>query len=654
MMNKYPLLTSPIKIGHTLLKSRLLATRALPHFLQGGETHPTDSVINYYANIAKNGAAIVTVSGGFELQDRRNMPVNDMQHAPMYDPSEPAGQNYFSQLAEAIHFYGSLASVSIQRMDPPGYNISDFAPEDAAAFQGEYFIPVGRALTKPVMEEMIDNVVHTAKLYQSFGFDMVCLYMPYRSSILACCLSPAINKRTDEYGGCLENRARLPLELCRAIKDACGEDFLIEIQMSGEEEEGGYTAEDTVAFAKLAEGLVDMIQIRGMDGNATHPVGFNCPKGEHVTLHVAQKLKESGVNILIAPNGGFQNPDECESYLRNNMCDLFGMARSFICDYNYYQKILDGNTDDIVPCIRCNKCHVTSLTGPWRSVCSVNPMQGLQNRKSVLVEPASCVRKVAVIGGGPAGMMAAVTCARRGHKVTLYEKNEYLGGQLIHADYADFKWPLRDFKNYLANQMEKLGVEVRLSCHATPEIIQDARYDAVIAATGAVPKRPKIVGADSPGIWTPIDVFGNTDKLGNHVIVVGGAETGTETGMYLAANGKNVIVLTRQNKLAHDATPIHYYEIMQEAWEKLTTFQYITEANTVAVTPNSVTYLSKDGVSHTLPTDSVVISGGVTPLLDDALKFAHCATRFYCIGDCKKPKDVQNAVRTAYAAAVQI
>ena len=110
---KYPLLTSPLKIGNTVLKSRLLATRALPHFLQGGETHPTDSVINYYANIARNGAAIVTVSGGFALQDRRQMPVNDMQHAPMYDPSEPAGQNYFSQLAEAIHFHGSLASIII-------------------------------------------------------------------------------------------------------------------------------------------------------------------------------------------------------------------------------------------------------------------------------------------------------------------------------------------------------------------------------------------------------------------------------------------------------------------------------------------------------------------------------------------------------------
>lgn len=651
---KYPLLTSPLKIGNTVLKSRLLATRALPHFLQGGETHPTDSVINYYANIARNGAAIVTVSGGFALQDRRQMPVNDMQHAPMYDPSEPAGQNYFSQLAEAIHFHGSLASISIQRMDPPGYNISDFVPEDAKAFRGEYFIPMGKAITKPVMQQMIDNVVETARLYQSFGFDMVCLYMPYRSSILACALSPAINKRTDEYGGSIENRARLPLEMCAAIKKACGKDFLIEIQMSGEEEPGGYTAEDTVAFAKLAEGLVDLIQLRGMDGNASHPIGFNCAKGEHVTLHVAQKVKEAGVNIVVVPNGGFQDPDECESYLKAGMCDMFGMARSFICDYGYYEKLYEGRSDDIVPCIRCNKCHVTSLTGPWRSVCSVNPMQGINNRKDILVQPASRAQRVCVIGGGPAGMMAAVTCARRGHQVTLFEKSRVLGGQLIHADYATFKWPLRDFKNYLIYQMDKLGVDVQLKTEASPELVRSRNYDAVIAAVGARPKRPAIPGADDPAVLTPLSVFGYTDKLGKRVIVVGGSETGTETGMYLAENGHDVTVLTRQDKLSHDATPIHYYEIMRDAWLEMENFHYLTEAVTTSVTPTSVTYVDKDGISHTLEADSVVVSAGVQPLMDEALSFSGLSPRYFQIGDCHKPQDVQYCMRTAYAAAAQI
>lgn len=268
--------------------------------------------------------------------------------------------------------------------------------------------------------------------------------------------------------------------------------------------------------------------------------------------------------------------------------------------------------------------------------------------------PPGTSKRVAVIGGGPAGMMAAVTCARRGHRVTLYEKNKVLGGQLVHADHADFKWPLRDFKNYLASQMQKLGVEVQLGCDAVPEEVRAAGYDAVIAAVGAAPRRPDIPGAEASGIWSPLDVFGHADELGRRVVVVGGAETGTETGMYLAKAGKEVTVLTRQEKLAHDATPIHYYEIMQEAWEQLPTFGYITGTKTVAVSPDSVTYLAEDGSRHVLEADSVVLSGGMAPLTDQALAFAACAARFYLVGDCKTPKDVQNAVRTGYAAAVQI
>lgn len=646
---KYEHLLSPLRIGNVILKNRLFSTKSQPHFLQGPEPFPTESAIAYYAGIAKNGAAVVTCKIADKLKLRESYPAPDLQRMPWYDADDPAVDNYFSMMADAIHFYRAKASISLHDMEPRDLDFSDGQNMKQLAWRSPK-----RIMTRADMEAMIDRFVGLCLRYQKLGFDMCSLYMPYRASILSAALSPLTNHRQDEYGGPMVNRARFPLELCAAIKAACGQDFLIEAHISGDEGPGGNRIEDTVEFARLAEGKIDILHIRGRDGNETHPTGFNSVEGEHATLRVAEAIKKSGAKIVVAPNGGYRDPDECERLLREGKADMFAMARAFISDPDYITKITEERTDDIVPCLQCNKCHVPHMDGPWVSICSVNPKQGIQYLLPRTVTPPAKKLRVAVIGGGPAGLNAALYCRERGHEVTLFEKDEVLGGQMRHADSSRFKWPLKKYKDYLIYQVGKQQVEVHLGTPATPELIRDGGYDAVIAAVGAVPKLPPISGAEAPGIWNPQAVYAEEKNLGKNVVVVGGSQTGVETAMYLADAGHRVTVLTRQNELICDAPKIHYSEILEEVWSGMEGFSFVTGAKTVSVTPGSVDYIDSAGAARHLDADSVVLCGGMEPLQQLAMSFAGTAPRFFIIGDAQTPGCIHDCTRAAYAAACEL
>ena len=300
------------------------------------------------------------------------------------------------------------------------------------------------------------------------------------------------------------------------------------------------------------------------------------------------------------------------------------------------------------------------MQGPWKSVCTVNPEVGIQHKLSALVPAATAPKKVAVIGGGPAGMRCALYLRDRGHSVTLYEKSGKLGGQLLHADYSSFKWPLRDYKDYRIHQLDKQGVEVQLNTTATPELLAGQGYDAVIAALGAAPKFPPVpglldeTGAPIPGVYNPIEVYGKESELGKNVVVIGGGEIGMETAMYLAENGHEVTILSRQRKFAADADRVHYYSMFADAWSKMENLHPIKRATTTAVAPGSVTYTDKEGVSHTIACDSIVACGGMVPAQDEALSFQDVADVFIIIGDNEATGNVQSATRAAFAAAMRI
>ena len=653
MSRQFQYLLSPIQIGSHILKSRMIAPQALPHYLQGSEPYPSEAIIHHVSNIAKNGAAIVAF-GAWDDTDQRKAG-GTASHFPMFDYSDPSNETYLCKLVDCIHFYDSLASIYLMPLEMPNFQPK---PSMDKPFP-MWFSPVEKVseITQTMMQDMIDLAVKKALYFQQLGFDMISLQMSYREFMhigLSKFFSPLTNDRTDEYGGDAVGRGKLALDMCRAIKAACGKDFLIDLWIAGEEEPGGITAEDTVSFAKAAEGIVDILQIRGGNINPVHPTGFNSCESEPVTLHVAKKVKESGAKLVVAAAGGYGNPRYNERFIAEGMLDMVAIGRQFICDSNYGKKIYEDRPEDIVPCQRCAKCHVPYEKGPWIFVCSGNPTMGIADRLDKMVSPAVCPKKVAVVGGGIAGMEATLEASRRGHRVTLYEKSAQLGGQLLHADYPEFKWPLRNFKDYMIRQVLKANITLKLGTEATPTVIAAEGYDAVIVAIGAEPKNLSIPGADSKKVIMPIAVYGHEEELGKNIVVVGGGEIGAETGLYLAECGHHVTLLTRQDRVAPDATCTHYREMFEERWLREKNFHFLTNVQIESVTDTGVIYRDKAGALCELPADNVVISGGRAADTEFALSFYGSANDFFLVGDCKTPGNVQKCMRMAYAAATRL
>lgn len=653
MSRQFQHLLSPIQIGTHILKSRMIAPQALPHYLQGSEPYPSEAIIQHVSNIAKNGAAIVAF-GAWDDTDQRKAG-GTASHFPMFDYSDPSNETYVCKLVDCIHFYDSLASIYLMPLEMPNFQPK---PSMDKPFP-MWFSPVEKVseITCEMMQDMIDLAVKKALYFKQLGFDMISLQMSYREFMhigMSKFFSPLTNDRTDEYGGDAVGRGKLALDMCRAIKAACGKDFLIDLWIAGEEEPGGITPEDTVAFAKAAEGIVDILQIRGGNINPVHPTGFNSKEGEPVTLHVAKLVKESGAKLVVAAAGGYGNPRYNERFIAEGMLDMVAIGRQFICDSNYGKKIYEDRPEDIVPCQRCAKCHVPYEKGPWIFVCSGNPTMGIADRLDKMVFPSACSKKVAVVGGGIAGMEATLEACRRGHRVTLYEKSGHLGGQLIHTDYPEFKWPLRNFKDYMIRQVLKANITLKLGTEATPATIAAEGFDAVIVAIGAEPKNLNIPGAGSKKVVMPIHVYGHEEELGKNIVVVGGGEIGAETGLYLAECGHHVTLLTRQDRVAPDATCTHYREMFEERWLQEKNFHFLTNVQIESVTDTGVIYRDSEGTLCELPADTVVISGGRAADTEFALSFYGSANDFFLIGDCKTPGNVQKCMRMAYAAATRI
>ena len=657
---KYRHLLSPLPVGNVTLKNRISSPDASLHLLQGPETFPADGYRAWVIQMAKSCAYMVMSPWSNPTQ--RTIGMADSVRMQNFDMDDPSVSNYFSKMCEDIHFYGSkilISAIPFRLPWPEGYNLDG---------QGGMFLPgqplePKQMLPADRMAELAENFVVWVSNYQTFGYDGVSLN-------IAMLIGKNHNHRTDEYGcDTPQNAARLPKLLFSAVKERLGRDFLTEAYVYGMMDHI-YDKEFMAAVVKELEDVVDIVSIKEKDAASNHPTGYQFRKGEHPCFEYAKAIRDTGADVFIGVNGGFQDPEELDGYIKNGDCDLIAMARGLFADEDYMEKCLSGRGEDIVPCVWCNKCHGT-MTPPWVSFCSVNPKLGIDPVLLEAIPAETAPRKVAVVGGGPIGMRAALMAAERGHKVTLFEKTDYLGGQLYHSDFVSFKWPLRDYKDYLVRQIRKAGVDVRMNTEATPEMIEAEGFEAVIAATGARPNIPRFAqdetGALREGLMTCLDVFGNEDKLGRRVVIVGGSETGVETGMHLCEKGHEVTVLTRQFEIAHDASHLHaitmaivtydpddYHEIIKCAWEKYPDFHAITDASTTAVTPTSVTYTDKEGISHTIEADSVVICGGMRSNREEALAFFGSADRFFMTGDCEKVANLQNGNRSAMGKVAQL
>lgn len=639
-MNPYPNLLSPKKVGNIRFKNRIFTAPTGVHSLQHGELSFQEAVITHFGNRARGGAAMVTCTGVQVNPDMQS----DGNHLHV-NPYTTEGLRSLCELAARVHHFGAVASMQL----------SDQYRYDQYYAVGPGLKKFGRdsvEMPREIIEKKVKMFGDAAEIVKKAGFDM-CMFHIGHGGEWGQFLSKRYNHRTDEFGGSLENRARYPLMIIDEIKKRCGKNFLIELRFSvSEVDPEGITVEESVEFVKLLEGRVDLLHCSCGMNNAryfttTHPSGF-LPDTPNVQY--AEAIKRSGVNIPVVAIGAIQNLEQAEEIIASGKADFVSIARGVIADPDLAKKAYAGRGEDVRPCVKCFKCHDGACYYD-HFVCSVNPTIGIEDKLDKYILPTQGGRKIAIVGGGPAGMQAAIYLCDRGHRVTLFEVRDHLGGQLNFADYAEFKRDLGRFKNYLITQVEKRNLTVKLGTKATPELLRAEAPDHVILAVGAEPLVIPIPGVER-AVKAP-EVFGNEDRLGQNVVIIGGGQVGAETGIYLAQKGKNVTILEMQDKIAPDAWFTYKWAMDIELNER-ENLRCITNGRCTGINEHAVTYLDQDGSEWTLAADSVVLCAGFKPRTQAAENLILPGVPFTLIGDCKAVGTVQQAVRSAFDIAMTL
>ena len=656
MNQMYPNIFKPLKVGNVVFKNRIFTAPSMSHMLQNNEpTCPEPSMVRNYLEKAKGGVAQVECGG-----QQVNAPGRNPIHSN-FDIEDPKGWRNFIHFTDAIHSYDCKASYELIHFGGEG----EFTPEAIAAGQvyacsehvrasdGLHF----KEIPEEEMECLADRYARLAECIKFCGFDTLLIHGGH-GTLLQEFLSPRSNHRTDKYGGSLENRARFPMMVLDRIRERVGRDLLIEYRISGSEcVPGGFEIDECIEFFKLIQDKIDIAHISaGVVREPrlraiTHPSGF-LPDGCNIYLAEAVK-KCPDIHIPVLGLGAFQHPQLIDDTLAAGKCDIIAMARGTIADPYTIRKAKQGKADDIVPCIKCFRC-LDEFKHTHKYVCSVNPTAGREDYTEMMVPKTWDKHKVAIIGGGPAGMVTALEASKRGHQVTVFEKEPILGGQLKDAAYMSFKYDLLKYERYLINHVQNdKNITVCTNVNATPEMIASMGFDTVIAATGAVPVVPKsIPGITGDNVMTAGESFFSGRPIGQKVVVIGGGQVGCEVGVHYGSMGKDVTILEMQKKLCPDATRTYREELQGQVGDHCKAA--ITGGTCTSITEEGVWYKDENGEEHLIEADTVILAMGMRPTNDEAESFRDCAQNFRAIADCVKVGNVQKAVRAGYDAAMCI
>ncbi|MEG1540500.1 MAG: NAD(P)/FAD-dependent oxidoreductase [Oscillospiraceae bacterium] len=656
MATNNKLLGEPLRIGNFIVKNRMVMPPMNTNF---SDEHGclTAQMESYYIRRAKGGVGFMVLEAVSVSPDTRNHGVQPMLYDEKFVPR-------WSNLIEQIHSYGTKVSIEIAHFGSEATLLPRVSASDVSRFDSSTVTPMSKEKIREV-EQQFAATVANAKMA---GADAVTLHGAH-GYLLAEFMSPIYNKRKDEYGGCLENRLRFVVEIIKECHKLVGESFPIILRYSVDEFAlGGRQVEESVEIAKIME----REGAAGVDLSAGIPNAYiftNPPNGLGDTscmlAPLAAKVK-AAVKIPVIVSNTIRKPEEAERILESGQADLIGLARPLLADADYCNKALEGRDCDIRHCLSCQHCFRTLDSG--RSLrCAVNPETG---REYIYgdIQKAGESKKIAVIGGGPAGMESARVAATMGHKVTLFEAGDKLGGSLLAAAIPPNKEKISWLISWYINQLAKLKVEIRLNTKASPELIKSENFDSFMLASGAEYVR-RIKGSEREAVVTAVDVLLGKKSVGKRVVIIGGGATGCETADYLLAeatklhftkvdgvDGKLMYEKTVTGEPEHEVTIV---EMLPEIAGDMDDFNkrvmhiLLPEKGVHVLAGTMVEEINDQGVrvidrssgkKTMIYADTVILAGGLKPnAMEVPGVFGDVA------GDSEKPGRIADAIFSAYA-----
>lgn len=653
-MSHYPHLFSPIRVRNLYIKNRI---ESAPMSHNGDCPFYTREACEMFSSIAKGGAGIVT------LGEAGIHSLTDHAHPTMPHLDDVMTLPYLIQTVDQVHKWGAAAAIELTHsgcrakgafLAPGGFVIGPSAMD--ANIYGDPVIEMDEAM----MNTIADAYAEAAYMAQFAGIDIINIHGGH-GWLISQFLSDLNNHRTDQYGGSLENKARFPLMIVDRIRSKCGPGIILEFRLSIDEATpGGMKPEEVIEFAKMLDGKVDIIHVSAATFHDTATASRMFPSVFYprgVNVDGAAKVKAAVKHSLVTVVGGLNDPAMMEQILAEGKTDFVTVGRQFLADPNWPKKAKKGLAEEIVKCIRCETCisagfipHVPFSSGVLR--CSVNPAWGREYENTRREEKPEHLKKVLVVGGGPSGMEAAMTAARRGHTVILCEKSDHLAANMDYAKFISFKADLAAFlKSMEINVQRTPNLELRLNTEVTEDLIRLEQPDAVIVACGAKPVFPTIPGIDLPIVHHVTDLFRKNLETGHRVVIIGGGLAGCEEGLNLSWAGKDVTIVEMRDGLAKDAPYIHWRHLLEKVSQSVRSY---CSAQVLAIESDGVRVKDARGEEQFLSADSVLIAAGMYVDTQRFDSWYDLAEDVIFVGDCLRPGKVMEAMRTGYCAGLTV